>query len=31
MSGLLDVFRSELRRIFTVKPALAVMVIGAAF
>jgi len=31
MSGLLDVFRSELRRIFTVRPAFAVMVIGAAF
>jgi ABC-2 type transport system permease protein len=31
MTGLLDVFRSELRRIFTVRPAFAVMVIGAAF
>jgi ABC-2 type transport system permease protein len=31
MSGLLEVFRSEFRRIFTVRPAFAVMVIGAAF
>ena len=31
MSGLLDVFRSEFRRIFTVRPAFAVMVLGAAF
>ena len=31
MSGLLDVFRHEFRRIFTVKSAFAVMVLGAAF
>jgi ABC-2 type transport system permease protein len=31
MSGLFDVFRGELRRIFTERPAFAVMVIGAAF
>jgi ABC-2 type transport system permease protein len=31
MSGLLDVFRHEFRRIFTVKPAFSVMVLGAAF
>jgi ABC-2 type transport system permease protein len=31
MSGLLGVFRHELRRIFTVKPAFAVIVLGAAF
>jgi ABC-2 type transport system permease protein len=31
MNGLLTVFRSELRRIFAVRPAFAVMVIGAAF
>jgi ABC-2 type transport system permease protein len=31
MKGLFDVFRSEFGRIFTVKPAFAVMVIGAAF
>jgi ABC-2 type transport system permease protein len=31
MSGLLDVFRQEFRRIFTVKPAFSVMVLGAAF
>jgi ABC-2 type transport system permease protein len=31
MKGLFDVFRSEFGRIFTVRPAFAVMVIGAAF
>jgi len=31
MSGLFDVFRSEFGRIFTVRPAFGVMVIGAAF
>jgi len=31
MSGPLDVFRHEFRRIFTVKSAFAVMVLGAAF
>ena len=31
MSGLLDVFRHEFRRIFTVKSAFSVMVLGAAF
>jgi len=31
MSGLLEVFRYEFRRIFTVKPAFSVMVLGAAF
>jgi ABC-2 type transport system permease protein len=31
MSGLLDVFRHEFGRIFTVKPAFSVMVLGAAF
>jgi ABC-2 type transport system permease protein len=31
MSGLLDVFRRELHRIFTLKPAFAVIVLGAAF
>jgi ABC-2 type transport system permease protein len=31
MSGLLGVFRSELGRIFTVRPAFAVMVLGAVF
>ena len=31
MIGLLDVFRHEFRRIFTVKSAFAVMVLGAAF
>lgn len=31
MKGLFDVFRSEFGRIFTVKPAFGVMVIGAAF
>ena len=31
MSGALDVFRHEFRRIFTVKSAFAVMVLGAAF
>jgi ABC-2 type transport system permease protein len=31
MTGLFDVFRSELGRIFTVRPAFAVMVIGAVF
>ena len=31
MSGLLDVFRHEFRRIFTVKPAFSVLVLGAAF
>src|SRR5258706_514663 len=31
MSGLLDVFRQEFRRIFTVKSAFSVMVLGAAF
>jgi ABC-2 type transport system permease protein len=31
MSGLLDVFRHELHRIFAVKPAFAVIVLGAAF
>jgi ABC-2 type transport system permease protein len=31
MSGLLEIFRHELRRIFTVKPAFAVIVLGAAF
>ena len=31
MSGALDVFRHEFRRIFTVKSAFSVMVLGAAF
>src|SRR5258708_4467983 len=31
MSGLLDVFRQEFRRIFTVKSAFSVLVIGSAF
>jgi ABC-2 type transport system permease protein len=31
MSGLLEVFRHEFGRIFTVKPAFSVMVLGAAF
>jgi ABC-2 type transport system permease protein len=31
MSGLLEAFRYEFRRIFTVKPAFSVMVLGAAF
>jgi ABC-2 type transport system permease protein len=31
VSGPLDVFRHEFRRIFTVKPAFSVMVLGAAF
>jgi ABC-2 type transport system permease protein len=31
MSGLLDVFRHEFRRIFTVKPAFSVIVLGVAF
>jgi ABC-2 type transport system permease protein len=31
MKGLFDVFRSEFGRIFTVRPAFGVMVIGAAF
>jgi ABC-2 type transport system permease protein len=31
MSGLLDVFRHELRRIFTVRAAFSVMVLGAVF
>jgi len=31
MSGLLGVFRDELRRIFTVKPAFSVLVLGATF
>ena len=31
MSGLLGVFRDELRRIFTVKPAFSVLVLGAIF
>ena len=31
MNGLLGVFRDELRRIFTVKPAFSVLVLGAIF
>jgi ABC-2 type transport system permease protein len=31
MSGLFDAFRHELHRIFTVRPAFAVIVLGAAF
>src|SRR5258707_8139819 len=31
MSGLLHVFRDEIRRIFTVKPAFSVLILGAAF
>ena len=31
MSGLLDAFRHEFRRIFTVKPAFSVLVLGTAF
>ena len=31
MSGFLDVFRDELRRIFTVKSAFSVLVLGVAF
>jgi len=31
MSGLLHAFRNEIRRIFTVKPAFSVLILGAAF
>jgi ABC-2 type transport system permease protein len=31
MSGVLEVFRYEIRRIFTVKPAFSVLILGAAF
>ncbi|SHK51485.1 ABC-2 type transport system permease protein [Bradyrhizobium lablabi] len=31
MSGVLQVFRDEIRRIFTVKPAFSVLILGAAF
>ncbi len=31
MSGLLHAFRNEVRRIFTVKPAFSVLILGAAF
>src|SRR6476661_5631990 len=31
MSGLLQAFRNEVRRIFTVKPAFSVLILGAAF
>src|SRR5437773_2251511 len=31
MSGLLFVFQHEIRRIFTVKPAFSVLILGAAF
>src|SRR6266852_879497 len=31
MSGLLFVFQNEIRRIFTVKPAFSVLILGAAF
>jgi ABC-2 type transport system permease protein len=31
MSGLFDIFRDEFRRIFTVKPAFSVLVLGVAF
>jgi ABC-2 type transport system permease protein len=31
LSGLLDVFRNEFRRIFTVKSAFSVLILGAAF
>jgi len=31
MSGVLEVFRDEIRRIFTVKPAFSVLILGAAF
>jgi ABC-2 type transport system permease protein len=31
MSGALQVFRDEIRRIFTVKPAFSVLILGAAF
>jgi ABC-2 type transport system permease protein len=31
MSGILTVFRTEIRRIFTVKPAFSVLILGAAF
>jgi ABC-2 type transport system permease protein len=31
MSGILTVFRAEIRRIFTVKPAFSVLILGAAF
>ena len=31
MNGLLHAFRNELRRIFTVKPAFSVLILGAAF
>jgi ABC-2 type transport system permease protein len=31
MSGLLDVFRHEIRRIFTLKPAFSVLILGPVF
>jgi len=31
MSGVLEVFQDEIRRIFTVKPAFSVLILGAAF